>query len=296
MRFSGNGLGVASARAVPDPHWTVGRWQPRVISSSRGASGGPLERIEGSDRATRSNVEEIQRSRILGAMAEEVAMRGASSVTVARVIARAGVSRRLFYELFADIEDCFLATFDWGSSRRGGVAVEAYTAEKGWREGIRAGLARAAALLRRAAAAGTAVRRARGGRRPARARASLAGDRRAVRGRGPRTRGGLRSSGSTASRQWSPREWLARCWRCSTRACSRAARRRRGSAGDVSRGRAAADRAARGADELDRAALSGEQASRARNCARPRRPARRPARSIAPELAARSQEEPAACA
>jgi AcrR family transcriptional regulator/DNA-binding MarR family transcriptional regulator len=78
-------------------------------------------------------------------MAEEVAIRGASSVTVARVIARAGVSRRLFYELFADIEDCFLATFDWVVERARTIAVEAYTAEKGWREGIRAALA---ALLR----------------------------------------------------------------------------------------------------------------------------------------------------
>jgi AcrR family transcriptional regulator/DNA-binding MarR family transcriptional regulator len=111
----------------------------------RGASGGLPERIGVSDRATRSTVEELQRSRILRAMAEEVAIRGASSVTVARVIARAGVSRRLFYELFADIEDCFLATFDWAIDQARSLAVEAYTAEQSWREGIRAGLA---ALLR----------------------------------------------------------------------------------------------------------------------------------------------------
>jgi AcrR family transcriptional regulator/DNA-binding MarR family transcriptional regulator len=90
-------------------------------------------------------VEEIQRLRILGAMAEELAMRGASSVTVARVLARSGVSRRLFYELFADIEDCFLAAFDWGVEQARLPAVDAYTAEKSWREGIRAGLG---ALLR----------------------------------------------------------------------------------------------------------------------------------------------------
>jgi AcrR family transcriptional regulator/DNA-binding MarR family transcriptional regulator len=90
-------------------------------------------------------VEEIQRSRILGAMAEEVAMRGAASVTVARVIARAGVSRRLFYKLFADVEDCFLASFDWAIEQAREVAVEAYSAETSWREQIRAGLA---ALLR----------------------------------------------------------------------------------------------------------------------------------------------------
>ncbi len=78
-------------------------------------------------------------------MAEEVAIRGASSVTVARVIARARVSRRLFYELFADIEDCFLATFDWAVEQGREVAVDAYTAEHGWHDGIRAALA---ALLR----------------------------------------------------------------------------------------------------------------------------------------------------
>lgn len=78
-------------------------------------------------------------------MAEEVAIRGASSVTVARVIARARVSRRLFYELFADIDDCFLATFDWAVEQGREVAVEVYAAEPSWREGIRAALA---ALLR----------------------------------------------------------------------------------------------------------------------------------------------------
>jgi AcrR family transcriptional regulator/DNA-binding MarR family transcriptional regulator len=86
-------------------------------------------------------VEEIQRIRVLLAMADEVAMRGASGVTVARVIARAGVSRRLFYELFADVEDCLLATFDWAIEQMRTPALGAYSAERNWREGIRAGLA-----------------------------------------------------------------------------------------------------------------------------------------------------------
>jgi len=78
-------------------------------------------------------------------MAEETAMRGAASVTVARVIARAGVSRRLFYELFADIEDCFVASFEWAIEQARTVAAEAYDAEDSWRESIRSALA---ALLR----------------------------------------------------------------------------------------------------------------------------------------------------
>ncbi|HTA97068.1 MAG TPA: TetR family transcriptional regulator [Solirubrobacteraceae bacterium] len=78
-------------------------------------------------------------------MAEEVAIRGASSLTVARVIARARVSRRLFYEQFADIEDCFLASFDWGVGQARAAVVEVVDAEQNWREQIRSGLA---ALLR----------------------------------------------------------------------------------------------------------------------------------------------------
>ncbi len=78
-------------------------------------------------------------------MVEEVAIRDASSPTVARVIARARVSRRLFYEQFADIEDCFLASFDWGVSQARAAVVEAADAERSWREQIRSGLA---ALLR----------------------------------------------------------------------------------------------------------------------------------------------------
>jgi AcrR family transcriptional regulator len=78
-------------------------------------------------------------------MAEEVAVRGVASVTVARVIARARVSRRLFYELFADVEDCFLATFDWAVEQGRVLSTEAYSSEKDWRSGIRGALA---ALLR----------------------------------------------------------------------------------------------------------------------------------------------------
>jgi AcrR family transcriptional regulator/DNA-binding MarR family transcriptional regulator len=106
---------------------------------------GPLESIGCSGRATRSNVEEIQRSRILRALAEEVAIRGASSLTVARVLARARVSRRLFYEQFADIEDCFSTSFDWGVRQARAAVVDAADVGQSWREQIRSGLA---ALLR----------------------------------------------------------------------------------------------------------------------------------------------------
>ena len=60
----------------------------------------------------REEVARNQRSRLYGAMIESVARNGYQRTTVAHVIALAGVSRRAFYELFANKEDCFLATYD----------------------------------------------------------------------------------------------------------------------------------------------------------------------------------------
>jgi AcrR family transcriptional regulator len=60
----------------------------------------------------RDQVEHHQRLRIQGAMVEAVAAGGYEATSVKQVIALAGVSRRSFYELFANKQACFLATFD----------------------------------------------------------------------------------------------------------------------------------------------------------------------------------------
>ncbi|MGA7703264.1 MAG: TetR/AcrR family transcriptional regulator, partial [Solirubrobacteraceae bacterium] len=75
---------------------------------------------------------EIQRGRILAAMVEVCAEYGAANVTVAHVVERAGVSRRTFYELYRDREDCFLATFDDGIERASRYVLEGYDAEAKW--------------------------------------------------------------------------------------------------------------------------------------------------------------------
>src|SRR5580700_1138988 len=82
----------------------------------------------------------IQRARLLAGMVEVVGERGVGNVTVAHVVARAGISRRTFYELFEDREDCFLATFDYALGLAASVVVPAYQARDAWREGIRAAL------------------------------------------------------------------------------------------------------------------------------------------------------------
>ncbi|HEY7831377.1 MAG TPA: TetR family transcriptional regulator [Solirubrobacteraceae bacterium] len=53
-----------------------------------------------------------QRIRMHGAMIEAVALHGYERTSVKHVIGLAGVSRRAFYEQFANKEDCFMETFD----------------------------------------------------------------------------------------------------------------------------------------------------------------------------------------
>jgi AcrR family transcriptional regulator len=59
-------------------------------------------------------------------MAHVVAAVGYEETTVERVLARAGVSRRTFYELFEDREDCFLAAYDEAMRRTFRIVTEAY--------------------------------------------------------------------------------------------------------------------------------------------------------------------------
>jgi AcrR family transcriptional regulator len=68
----------------------------------------------GRHAAPRRVVRETQRVRMLQAMVEAVAEKGYARVAVADVIQRAGVSRKTFYEQFANKEDCFLAAYDAG--------------------------------------------------------------------------------------------------------------------------------------------------------------------------------------
>jgi AcrR family transcriptional regulator len=107
------------------------------------AGGGSRRKVPGAPVrfAAPSPVSDIQRQRILVAMAEVTAERGAGQVTVAHVVARSGVSRRTFYELFADREACLLAALDQAIERAGAAVLPAYrNAPSRWRERVRAGL------------------------------------------------------------------------------------------------------------------------------------------------------------
>jgi AcrR family transcriptional regulator len=59
---------------------------------------------------------EANRGRALAAMAEAVGERGYPETTVRDVLERARMSRRTFYQLFDNREECFLATYDHARS------------------------------------------------------------------------------------------------------------------------------------------------------------------------------------
>jgi AcrR family transcriptional regulator len=65
----------------------------------------------------RRRITEIQRARMVAAAIRVTAEVGAHNLTVADVVGEAGVSRRTFYEIFEDCEDCFLAAFEEAVAR-----------------------------------------------------------------------------------------------------------------------------------------------------------------------------------
>ncbi|HEX3693657.1 MAG TPA: TetR family transcriptional regulator [Solirubrobacteraceae bacterium] len=95
----------------------------------------------GRDGAPRGHVSEIQRARMLSAAIEAIEHNGYERLTVAEVIGRAKVSRKTFYDLFEDREDCFLAVFEATLAQLSARAVPPYREAASWRAGVRAGLA-----------------------------------------------------------------------------------------------------------------------------------------------------------
>ncbi len=165
----------------------------------------PAQLPSGRHGLSREYVVNSQRSRLLGAAVLIAGAEGYAGMTVSAVIARAGVSRKTFYEFFQDREDIFLATFDqlldsaldgardayenggesWPERLRAllqagltGARRAPARGETRLRRGARRRAARAAAPRRRAARVHAVPRARLRGRRRRRARADAGGDRR----------------------------------------------------------------------------------------------------------------------
>jgi AcrR family transcriptional regulator len=113
------------------------------------AKGGPVEtaarvsdasspvrypRLRPGPGRSREEVSSHQRARIYAAMIELAAERGGyDAVTVSKVVRRARVSPRCFYEHFKDKDECFLATYDAIALRSAKRAGDAQVGMRDWR-------------------------------------------------------------------------------------------------------------------------------------------------------------------
>jgi AcrR family transcriptional regulator len=86
------------------------------------------------------HVSEMQRRRLLLAICELLADGGIESASVGRICKRAGVSRRTFYEVFDDREECLLAAVDEAIERIASEAVPAFRSQSRWASGVRGAL------------------------------------------------------------------------------------------------------------------------------------------------------------
>jgi len=79
-----------------------------------------------------------QRERLYEAMIKSVNENGFVATTISDLVAGAGVSRRSFYEHFANKEECLMATYDALIGRLTARIVEAYDPEEEWTNQIEA--------------------------------------------------------------------------------------------------------------------------------------------------------------
>ena len=86
----------------------------------------------------RAEVAAHQRERLVEAMVQAVNERGVVATTISDLVARAGISRRTFYEHFENKEDCLLATYDIVVETEVQRLLEVYAATDGWLEQLEA--------------------------------------------------------------------------------------------------------------------------------------------------------------
>ena len=90
---------------------------------------------------------EVQRSRILAATVTIVQDIGYARLTVTQIIKRARVSRKTFYDVFADREDCFCTVLHNAVDHASARVRDAYARELSWRDAIRSSLAELLTLM-----------------------------------------------------------------------------------------------------------------------------------------------------
>jgi AcrR family transcriptional regulator/DNA-binding MarR family transcriptional regulator len=106
-----------------------GSVRSRLVDSPAGGEGVPHPQVA-----------EIQRSRLLAAAVRAVEELGYTQATVAHITRRARVSRRTFYELFSNREECLIAALESVLDSIRGEIEAAGLEGLAWRERVRGGL------------------------------------------------------------------------------------------------------------------------------------------------------------
>jgi AcrR family transcriptional regulator len=98
----------------------------------------PLPELAVASDAAPDAPAEAHRLRLVGAMAALLAEKGYSSVTIADIARQARVSKRTFYEHFADKDACFIACYETLSDMVLRAIVDAMSGEAPWMKRVRA--------------------------------------------------------------------------------------------------------------------------------------------------------------
>jgi AcrR family transcriptional regulator len=113
------------------------------MASRVSTENGPFPRPRRATRPrprTREEVLDDQRLRLIRAVIDVVGAKGYRVTTVADVIALAGVSRKTFYEHFANKQECLFAAFDFVSERVVERLRRAHSETAGWPERVEAAI------------------------------------------------------------------------------------------------------------------------------------------------------------
>src|SRR5580693_4746926 len=100
----------------------------------------PVRARAGSGVMPSEQVASIQRARLISGVVGAIDECGYSHATVGEITARTRVSRRTFYELFSDREDCIAAMFHDAVERVRECLADAGLDGLSWRERVRGGL------------------------------------------------------------------------------------------------------------------------------------------------------------
>ncbi len=110
------------------------------VSSARRAARRPAAAPPARESISHAQIIEIQRSRILAAAVKAIDELGYADTTVSDVTNRARVSRRTFYELFSNREECLIAVLEDVVALIAGEVARAGVEGLPWRERVRTGL------------------------------------------------------------------------------------------------------------------------------------------------------------